>query len=180
MRKVIMFNSVSVDGYFAGPNGEIDWLIRDPELGKALHEIVEQPGVVAPGTVLLGRVTYQLFESIWPKIAADPKAPKEAQTTAEELNQMTKNKITTALEQQAHGHTADIFGYSMGADVALQIAIRQPGSGAQARGSFSHLQLWKCGTITSPCQQIHRTAMALSRKRESSLLLHFPSLRIGQ
>ena len=25
MRKVILFNMVSVDGYFAGPKGDIDW-----------------------------------------------------------------------------------------------------------------------------------------------------------
>jgi len=74
MRKVIMFNRISIDGFFAGPNGEIDWFVVDPELDKALHEM-RQPDTVSPDTVLLGRVTYQLFESVWPKVAADPKAP---------------------------------------------------------------------------------------------------------
>ncbi len=84
MRKVIMLNRVSVDGYFAGPNGEIDWFVRDPEVDKAVHK-----GAVID-TALFGRTTYELFESVWPKIEADPKAPKEAQETAKELTQMTK------------------------------------------------------------------------------------------
>ncbi len=34
MRKVIVFNLVSVDGYFAGPNGEIDWHNVNAEFNK--------------------------------------------------------------------------------------------------------------------------------------------------
>jgi hypothetical protein len=32
MRKVIMSNWGSIDGFFAGPNGEIDWIVQDPEV----------------------------------------------------------------------------------------------------------------------------------------------------
>jgi dihydrofolate reductase len=84
MRKVVMLNRVSVDGFFAGPNGEIDWFIHDPEVDKAAHEMMH------PDTLLLGRVTYQMFESYWPPIATDPNAPQEARIIANELNEMTK------------------------------------------------------------------------------------------
>jgi hypothetical protein len=40
MRKVIMFNRMSIDGFYAGPNGEIDWFIHDPQVDKALHEMM--------------------------------------------------------------------------------------------------------------------------------------------
>jgi dihydrofolate reductase len=84
MRSVVMFNRISLDGFFAGPNGEIDWFIHDSELDKALH------GIGKSDILLFGRVTYQLFESVWPKLAADPNAPKEAKATALELEKMTK------------------------------------------------------------------------------------------
>lgn len=84
MRKVVMFNSVSIDGYYAGPNGEIDWFIHDPEVNKAAHEMMN------PDTVLFGRVTYQMFESYWPLVAKNPNAPEGARSMANELNQMTK------------------------------------------------------------------------------------------
>ncbi len=108
MRRVIMLNRVSVDGYFAGPNGEIDWFVRDPEVDKAAHK-----GEVI-GTALFGRTTYELFESVWPKIEADPKAPKEAQETAKELTQMTKivfsktmNNVTWRNSVLRKGHLTD-------------------------------------------------------------------------
>jgi dihydrofolate reductase len=84
MRKVIVLNRISIDGFFAGPNGDIDWFIHDPEVDKAAHEMM------SPDTLLLGRVTYQMFESYWPHVKEDPHAPKEARTTASELDQMNK------------------------------------------------------------------------------------------
>jgi dihydrofolate reductase len=115
MRRVIMFNRVSVDGFFAGPKGEIDWFVADSELDRALHEM-GQPGTVSPGTVLLGRVTYQLFESIWPKAAADPKAPKEARITADELNRMTKVVFSKTLKEVSWENTRLVSG-----DVAKEV-----------------------------------------------------------
>ena len=91
-KKIVMLNRVSVDGFFAGPDGEIDWFIHDPEVDKAVHEGGEAD------TVLFGRVTYQLFESYWPKVAVDRKAPKEARDTANELGQMTKVVFSKTLK----------------------------------------------------------------------------------
>ncbi len=93
MRKVVMLNRVSIDGFFAGPNGEIDWFIPDPEVDKAVHE-----GGGAD-TVLFGRVTYQLFEGVWPKVEADPKASEEMRKTASELRQMTKIVFSKTLKE---------------------------------------------------------------------------------
>ncbi|AKB77418.1 Dihydrofolate reductase [Methanosarcina horonobensis HB-1 = JCM 15518] len=104
-----MFNRISIDGFFAGPNGEIDWFIVDPELDKALHEM-GQPDTDLPGTVLLGRVTYQLFESFWPKVAADPEAPEEARATAEELNRMTKVVFSKTLKEVSWQNTRLVKG----------------------------------------------------------------------
>ena len=84
MRKVVILNRVSLDGFFAGPNGEIDWFIHDPEVDKAAHQMMQ------PDTLLLGRVTYQMFESYWPHVATDPNASKEDRMTSNELAQMTK------------------------------------------------------------------------------------------
>lgn len=134
MRKVIMFNRVSVDGFFAGPNGEIDWFVVDPELDKALHEM-GQPDAVAPDTVLLGRVTYQLFESYWPKVAADPNAPKEARIIADELNQMTKVVFSKTLKDVSWENTKLVKG-----DVAKEVDRLK-----QAKGS--DILIFGSGTI---------------------------------
>ncbi|HEU5327878.1 MAG TPA: hypothetical protein VFU78_07280, partial [Thermomicrobiales bacterium] len=61
MRNVFLFMMVSLDGFFEGPNQEIDWHNVDDEFNdfaiKQLDEI---------GALLFGRVTYQLMASYWP------------------------------------------------------------------------------------------------------------------
>ncbi|NGM82053.1 dihydrofolate reductase family protein [Paenibacillus sp. 7124] len=93
MRKIVLFNNISVDGYYAGPGGEIDWFIHDPEVNQAAHERM------SPDTVLFGRATYQMFEGYWPHVAANPKAPEGARRMANELNQMTKVVFSSTLQE---------------------------------------------------------------------------------
>jgi dihydrofolate reductase len=71
-----MFNRVSADGYFAGPDGNLDWVVPDQELeGSTAGQLSGQ------GTILFGRRTYDMFERFWPHAledsatAADPHAP---------------------------------------------------------------------------------------------------------
>jgi dihydrofolate reductase len=93
MRRIVMFNWVSIDGFFAGPKGEIDWIIRDPEVDRAVRETgAENSPSEATGSdmMLLGSVTYALFENTWPHIAQDPNAPEEMHRMADEVTRMTK------------------------------------------------------------------------------------------
>ena len=91
MRRIVMINWVSLDGFFAGPNGEIDWMVRDPEVDKALHEPrFDQPESAGSNTMLLGNTTYTMFENSWPQIAKDPNAPEELHKLADEVIGMTK------------------------------------------------------------------------------------------
>lgn len=64
MRKVIVSNIASLDGFMAGPNGEIDWFasIADREFENYAVDLIR-----TVDTMLFGRVTYQLMESYWPK-----------------------------------------------------------------------------------------------------------------
>ena len=61
MRKIISFMHISLDGFVAGPNGEMNWIKVDQEIfdyvGKRISE---------GDTSLYGRVTYQMMESYWP------------------------------------------------------------------------------------------------------------------
>jgi dihydrofolate reductase len=53
MRRVLYRVATSLDGYIAGPRGELDWIVHDPTVDLAkLYESVD--------TVLLGRRTYEL------------------------------------------------------------------------------------------------------------------------
>ena len=93
MRRIVMFIWVSIDGFFAGPDGEIDWIIRDPEVDQALRESdtdIAQSESGGSDTMLLGNVTYTMFENSWPQIARDPNAPEALHKMADEVTRMTK------------------------------------------------------------------------------------------
>ena len=93
MRRIVMFNWVSIDGFFAGPNGEIDWILRDPKVDQALRESGANNELAESGgsdTMLLGNATYTMFENSWPQMARDPNAPEEMHKMADEVNRMNK------------------------------------------------------------------------------------------
>jgi dihydrofolate reductase len=68
-----VFNHVTVDGFFAGPHGEIDWFkaIRKDDEYEAYTHRQAQSGA----TLVFGRRTYDMMKSFWPTpaaIASDP------------------------------------------------------------------------------------------------------------
>jgi len=67
MRKIILMMSVSLDGFFEGPERQLDWHLVDDELHSHFNEQLS-----AMGAFLDGRVTYQLMAGFWPTADADP------------------------------------------------------------------------------------------------------------
>jgi dihydrofolate reductase len=71
MRRLISFMHISLDGFVAGPNGEMDWIKVDEEIfdyvGKRITE---------GDTALYGRVTYQMMENYWPGAGDKPTASR--------------------------------------------------------------------------------------------------------
>ena len=69
--KIISFVHVSLDGFVAGPNGEIKWVKINEEIfdhvGKRIRECE---------SALYGRVTYQMMENYWPTAGDKPTATK--------------------------------------------------------------------------------------------------------
>src|SRR5712692_7193894 len=93
MRKIITTTWVTLDGFIAGPNEEMDWVIVDEEMGKYEDDVVS-----AADTLLLGRVTYQSFAGSWPKVPEDPTSPKGLIEYAHKLNAMRKIVFSKTLE----------------------------------------------------------------------------------
>lgn len=65
MGKVIFQMMISIDGFFEGPNREIDWHNVDEEFNQYAIELLDETEIL-----LFGRITYQLMESYWPTPAA--------------------------------------------------------------------------------------------------------------
>ena len=107
MRKVIMINRVSIDGYFASLNevtGGMEWFVQDPEVDKAVHEPVHSD------TLLLGKTTFAMFERTWVPVLEDPNAPQAMKALARELTAMTKIVFSERLKESAWENTEFFAG----------------------------------------------------------------------
>ena len=71
MRKIISFMHISLDGFVAGLNGEIEWVKVDEEIFDYVGKRISKCD-----TALYGRVTYQMMESYWPTAGDNPAATK--------------------------------------------------------------------------------------------------------
>jgi dihydrofolate reductase len=96
MRKVIVLNRISIDGFFASLNDMtfgMDWFVQDPEVDKAVHEGSHSD------TLLLGDITYKGFERSWVPMLNDPNTPLPLKAVAKELTNMTKVVFSKRLKE---------------------------------------------------------------------------------
>jgi dihydrofolate reductase len=95
MRKVIVLNRVSIDGYFASLNDltfGMDWFVQDPQVDAWVH------GGGPADTLLMGAVTYKGFERSWLPMLSDPNTPAPLRAVADELTAMRKVVFSTRLQ----------------------------------------------------------------------------------
>ncbi len=88
MRRVLFFMMITVDGYYAGPDGGIDWHNVDGEFNDfAIAQLNEVD------TLLFGRETYELMASYWPTRDAVQDDP----VVAGKMNSLPKIVFSTTL-----------------------------------------------------------------------------------
>jgi dihydrofolate reductase len=103
-RRIVMFNWVTADGYFAGSDGNLDWVVPDEEQAKTAAQ-----DILNFDTVLFGRRTYELFEGFWRHAVVDasgtvpdPHHPgrrsSEHGAIALALNRMTKWVFSSTMQ----------------------------------------------------------------------------------
>jgi dihydrofolate reductase len=94
MRKIVFMMSVSLDGYFEGPDRELDWHSVDVELHQHFNEWLS-----TAGAFLDGRVTYELMARYWPTADQDPEASATTVEFAGIWRDMPKIVFSRTLEQ---------------------------------------------------------------------------------
>ena len=62
---------MSLDGFVAGPNGEMNWIKVDEEIFDYVGNRINESD-----TALYGRVTYEMMENYWPTAGDGPTASK--------------------------------------------------------------------------------------------------------
>lgn len=100
MRKVIVQEFTTIDGFAAGPNGEIDFIAEfaaaDPTAGEHVDDQLRFLETI--DTILLGAVTYRMFAEYWPS------QTPETERIADALNSTPKVVFSRRIEQAPWGN----------------------------------------------------------------------------
>jgi dihydrofolate reductase len=111
MRKMILGMMSTLDGYAAGPNDEMDWLppFNDESLWQDAHEEMwKQLNTV--DTVVLGRVTYQIWEKYWPAAGRNPASSESDRRFSRFADETQKVVLSTTLNDVKWKNTMLIRG----------------------------------------------------------------------
>jgi dihydrofolate reductase len=115
MRKVILFNLVTLDGFFEGPGSDISWHQVDDEFNEfAIEQLNLTDGLI------FGRVTYELMANFWPTPAGLNGEP----ATASKMNALPKYVFSNTLEKVYWNNTRLVKG-----DAVVELQKLKQGSG---------------------------------------------------
>ncbi|KOH46562.1 dihydrofolate reductase family protein [Sunxiuqinia dokdonensis] len=103
MRKIISFMHLSLDGFVAGPNGEMNWIKVDEEIFDYVGKRISKGD-----TALYGRVTYQMMEDYWPTAADKPTATKHDIEHSKWYSQVHKVVLSKTMENTGLTNTTII------------------------------------------------------------------------
>jgi dihydrofolate reductase len=139
MRRLAVFNNVTLDGYFTGLNGDLSWAHSGSEDAEFNAFVADNAS--GGGRLVLGRVTYELMAGYWPT----PSAIKNDPVVAEGMNSMPKVVFSRTLDKVSWSNTKLVKG-----DIASEIRKmkQEPGEDMAILGSGSIVsQLARTGLI---------------------------------
>jgi dihydrofolate reductase len=139
MRRLVVFNQVTLDGYFTDPKGDMSWAHKDP--GDSEWNAFVSGNAGGDGALLFGRVTYEMMAGFWPTPAAMEMMP----AVAEGMNRMPKYVCSRTMKKASWKNTTLLKGELVGEVRKLKA---EPGPGIAILGSGSIVaQLAQAGLI---------------------------------
>lgn len=69
MRNIVLLAHVSLDGFMAGPGGDMSFITMDDEIADHVY-----PQIDSVDTAVYGRITYQMMAGYWPAMVDNPDA----------------------------------------------------------------------------------------------------------
>jgi len=94
----------SLDGFVAGPNGEMNWIKVDEEMFDFVKTMTDQADAA-----LYGRVTYEMMQSYWPEAGDQPNASRHDKEHSHWYNTVSKVVLSRTI-QEAGLHNTKIIG----------------------------------------------------------------------
>jgi dihydrofolate reductase len=150
MRRVIVQEFVTLDGFAAGPNGELDFVEEaggpsaDPTGGPFVEDQLAFIGTV--DTILLGAATYRMFSAYWPEQTV------ETQGIADALNETPKVVFSRTLESAPWGRWPEARLVAGEAAEEVRRMKEEPGKDLVVWGSLTLARsLARAGLVDEYC-----------------------------
>jgi dihydrofolate reductase len=154
MRKVLVFNNVSLDGYIADEKGDMSWAHKqDPEWLAFTSDNAK-----GQAEMLFGRVTYEMMAGWWPT----PQAGQSMPDVARAMNEAPKVVFSRTLGEATWQNTRLVRG-DPAAEVRRMKA--QPGPGMLVMGSGTIVsQLTDAGLVDEYQLVLHGVALGRGKR----------------
>jgi len=96
MRKIIASEFYTLDGLMSDPKDEMEWVLNifSKDVGKYEDDIYDQID-----TLMLGRITYKIFEGYWPQALNNPATPEGEKEMAKKIDQAVKIVFSRSLKK---------------------------------------------------------------------------------
>lgn len=162
MRKVILYMTATADGFIAGPNNELDWMVNvpDKELNNDIVALVE-----ASDAGFLGYPVAQGMIPYWESAAADPSASSGTHDLATAVNRLHRIIISRKSVDLPWDNSELVVAASDDELVAAVTAIkRRPGQDIGLPGGVRTAQRFaRLGLIDEYVLQVHPIAIGIGQ-----------------
>lgn len=105
MRNITSFMHVTLDGFVAGPRGEMDWINVDSEIFDYAGKATDKSDLA-----IYGRTTWQMMDAYWPAAGDKPNASRHDKEHSAWYNQVEKIVLSNTMAGQQKPKTSFING----------------------------------------------------------------------
>ena len=99
MGRILVFNSITLDGYFADLHGDIRWAYNPVEDNEWIGFV--NGNASGEGILLFGRITFEMMKSYWPT----PAAKRDMPVVADRMNSAQKIVFSGTLKSPGWDNT---------------------------------------------------------------------------
>ena len=163
MRKVFLYMTMTCDGFFSGPHGELDWMEQTPdqELNDDIVALLEgfDSGFIGYPTAS-GMIPY------WSNVAQNPSASKGERAIAQAVNTL-HGIILSKKEEQLAWENAELLLVKSDTDLVEAVTKfkRQPGKDLGVPGGIRTAQTFvRLGLIDEYVLMVHPVAIGNGKR----------------
>jgi len=103
MRKVVSLMHMTLDGFVAGPNGEMNWANLAPDMYKEIMDSMH-----AVDTAIYGRVVYYMMKNYWPTLLTAENPDETSLNHAKWAQDVRKIVFSKTINEELWNNTIQI------------------------------------------------------------------------